>query len=293
MAPHLEAAWSMVGCTLLLATMSVGVKFASSHYGAGEIAFYRGILGSAMTAALARHQGIALRTPLVWAQFWRSATGAVAMTCFFYALGRLSLGTAVTLNYTSSVWIALFVIAASLLKRTARHLVEPWLIVAVVFGFVGVALVLRPTIEQDHVVVGLIGLVAGMLSGLAHLQVGALGRAGEPELRTVFYFSVGNVAAGAAAMLLEGVSPHDDLPAAGALVAIALLSTLAQVLLTRAYSIGKPLVNASLQYLVIAWAYVYGVVVFGERLGASALLGIAIIVAAGVGATALRARRRA
>ena len=57
-------------------------------------------------------------------------------------------------------------------------------------GFAGVALILRPTIEQDQLWHGLIGLLSGMIAATAYLQVTALGRAGEPEYRIVFYFSL-------------------------------------------------------------------------------------------------------
>ncbi len=63
-------------------------------------------------------------------------------------------------------------------------------------GFAGVALVLRPTIAQDQLWHGLCGLLGGMLAALAYLQVTALGRAGGPEERVVFYFSLSGVVSG-------------------------------------------------------------------------------------------------
>jgi S-adenosylmethionine uptake transporter len=62
---------------------------------------------------------------------------------------------------------------------------------AVLLGFVGVALVLRPTITSDQLWHGAAGLLSGLLSATAYLQVTALGRAGEPEVRVVLYFSLG------------------------------------------------------------------------------------------------------
>ena len=66
--------------------------------------------------------------------------------------------------------------------------------------------------------------------------------------------------------------------------------TAAQLLLTRAYARGNTLVNASLQYLGIAFSYVYGVVLFADRLSWPAVIGMAAIVAAGVLASLVRAR---
>ena len=76
-------------------------------------------------------------------------------------------------------------------------------------GFAGVALVLRPTIEQQQLWHGLVGLLSGLMAAMAYLQVTALGRAGEPEERIVFYFSLGGLAVGALWMLCDtGASAH-------------------------------------------------------------------------------------
>ncbi|HEY1089732.1 MAG TPA: EamA family transporter, partial [Burkholderiaceae bacterium] len=130
---------------------------------------------------------------------------------------------------------------------------------------------------------------------LAYLQVTALGRAGEPELRTVFYFSAGTVTVGAGATLILHASgigswhPHEGHGLA-LLVGVGLLATAAQLLLTRAYAYGKPLVNASLQYLGIVYAAGFGVLLFGDHLTLGGIAGIVCIIIAGLAATLLRTR---
>ena len=59
----------------------------------------------------------------------------------------------------------------------------------VLAGFAGVVMMLRPTIEQNQVFAGLIGLMSGLTAAFAYMQVMALGKLGEPESRTVFYFA--------------------------------------------------------------------------------------------------------
>jgi S-adenosylmethionine uptake transporter len=126
-----------------------------------------------------------------------------------------------------------------------------------------------------------------MLAAMAYLQVTALGRIGEPEYRVVFYFSLGSMAAGVATMLAGDAHPHTAL-GLFRLVAVGVLATVAQILTTRAYGSGKTLVNASLQYLGIAWSFVYGVLVFGDTPTPLALGGMLLIVVAGLAATLLR-----
>ena len=64
----------------------------------------------------------------------------------------------------------------------------------------------------------------------------------------------------------------------------------AQLMLTRAYATGRTLVNASLQYLGIAWSFVYGVLLFDDKVTALAIAGMLLIAGAGLSATLLRSR---
>jgi len=277
----------MVLASLLFATMSVCVKLASKEYGAGEIVFYRGAIGLVIMAAVTRIQGGSLRSAVPSMHLWRSLTGVVALVLWFYAIGNLPLATAMTLNYMSSVWMAVFLIGGAAVMGTGR--IDGRLVATILTGFAGVALILRPTIEHDQLWHGVVGLLSGVLAATAYLQVAALTRVGEPVTRIVFYFSVGGLIAGAALMAVNGAHSHTA-SGLGLLLAVGLLATVAQLLMTRAYHVGKALVNASLQYLGIVFSLAYGVLLFDERIGVMGVAGIALIVCAGLAATLLRSR---
>jgi len=285
----MSAPWLMLAASMLFAVMGVCVKFAAAQYGAGEMVFYRALVGAVFIFGLTRWRGGSLATTMPAMHFWRSASGVVALMLWFYAIGGLPLATAMTLNYMSSVWMALFLIGGSVLVGAAR--VDGRLVAAVLLGFAGVALVLRPTVDQQQLWHGLTGLLSGMLAALAYLQVTALGRAGEPEARIVFYFSIGGLAAGALWMLIRGASAHTPRGLA-LLLAIGLLATAAQMMMTRAYRIGRTLANASLQYLGIVFSVVFGVLLFDDVLTVSAVAGMVLIVGAGLYATLLRSRQQ-
>ena len=265
--------------------MGVCVKLASAHYGSGEIVMYRGLVGALMIFAMCRWRGDSLRTSLPAKHFVRSLTGVTALCLWFYAIGGLPLATAMTLNYTSSLWIALFLVGGASVLGTKP--VDRRLVFAALLGFTGVVLVLRPTIEQEQLWYGLVGLLSGMVSATGYLQVTALGRVGETETRIVFYFSIGGVLGGAALSSLTGWHAH-SWSGIGLLLAVGVLATVAQLMLTRAYARGRTLVNASLQYLGIGFSFLYGVVLFDDRVTWIAVLGMLLIVAAGVRATLLR-----
>jgi drug/metabolite transporter (DMT)-like permease len=286
----MSAPWLMIISSFLFATMSVCVKLASGQYSAGEIVFYRGLIGVLIILAATRLRGGSLRTSMPAQHFWRSLSGVCALMLWFYAIGNLPLATAMTLNYMSSVWMALFMLGGTVMLSTQR--VDGRLVATVLLGFVGVGLILRPTIEQDQLWHGLIGLLSGMVSATAYLQVTALGRAGEPDYRIVFYFSLGGVAAGAATMPFTGLHGH-TWEGFGLLLAVGLLATVAQVLMTRAYGTGRTLVNASLQYLGIAHSFIYGVLLFDDPVTLMAVAGMLVIVLAGLAATSLRSKSAA
>jgi drug/metabolite transporter (DMT)-like permease len=279
----------MVGSSLAFAAMGVCVKIASAQYSAGEMVFYRSLVGAVVMALLARARGNSLASPVPSMHFWRSASGVFSLLLWFHALTGLPLATAMTLNYMSSVWMALFLIGGAALVGSGR--VDGRLVAAVLMGFAGVALVLRPTVDQQQLWHGLTGLLSGMLAATAYLQVTALGKAGEPEERIVFYFSIGGLVVGAAWMLLLGANAHTPRGLA-LLLAIGALATLGQTLMTRAYRIGATLANASLQYLGIVFSFGFGVLLFNDAVTASALAGIALIVGAGLYATLLRSRQQ-
>jgi drug/metabolite transporter (DMT)-like permease len=300
----------MLCASLLFAAMGVCVKLAAAQYSSGEIVFYRSLAGVFFMFGLARWRGVLLATTLPAMHFWRSASGVIALVLWFHAIGGLPLATAMTLNYMSSVWMALFLIGGSVLisqpPRRGRSgmsaLERPCALIgsrrtdgrlfaAVLAGFAGVALLLRPTVDQQQAWHGVTGLLSGMLAAMAYLQVTALGRAGEPEERIVFYFSIGGIAVGALWMLWHGASAHTA-RGLGLLLAIGVLATVAQTMMTRAYRIGRTLVNASLQYLGIVFSFVFGVLLFNDAVTASALAGIVLIIAAGMYATLLRTRQQ-
>jgi drug/metabolite transporter (DMT)-like permease len=298
----------MLAAAFFFATMAVCVKFASVYFNSAELVFYRGLLGMFFMWALARTRGVALATRYPGMHMWRSLVGVISLGAWFYAIAQLPLATAMTLNYMSSVWIATFLVGGALLMgllpaRGGRAASEATgvgagfsqgpLVLTVITGFIGVVMMLRPTIEQNQAFAGLIGLMSGLLAAFAYMQVMALARVGEPETRTVFYFAVGSAVAGGLGMLVAGISEWHWKPALW-LIPLGVLASLGQLCMTRAYSMAKTrsatLVVANLQYSGIVFGAIYSLVLFGDQIPLLGWAGMALIVASGIAATVLRAR---
>ena len=283
----MQALW-MVLASFLFASMGVCVKLASSNFNAFELVLYRGLVGMVFMALIVQARGSGLRTRFPGMQAWRSLIGVISLVAWFYAIAYLPLATAVTLNYMSSIWVAAFLIGGALLyTRGPMQPRQGLLMLTVLTGFGGVVMILRPTLEQNQLFAGLIGLMSGLLAALAYLQVTALGRVGEPEERTVFYFALGSALGGGIGVMFTGLSEWNS-QAAVWLLPIGVLASIGQWCMTRAYSQGSTLVAANLQYSGIVFAALYSLLLFGDQIPLLGWLGMLVIVASGVVATVLR-----
>lgn len=271
----MPALW-MIVASLLFALMGVCVKLGAEHFSTAELTFVRGMAGVMLMTALMAARGTAWRTPHWRLQLSRAVAGSLALACYFFAIGILPLATAVTLNYTSPLFVALL-LALWFGERLHRRA-----IIAVMLGFLGVVLLLRPTLVADQWHGALAGLGTGMIASLAYIHVRELGRAGEPEARTVFYFSLVTTL-GALPFVLLGDGFHaSDAEGAAMLVGVGLFGTGAQLAMTRAYRFGATLVVANLAYTTVVFASLFGVLWWDELLYTPALVGMSMIVVSGV-----------
>lgn len=274
----MKSTWMLVA-GFLFALMGVLVKLAALRFSAPELVFYRSLFGLLsiylVIVATTRQWLKPLATVHAASHAKRGLTGFFALVMFFHAIAHLPLPTAITLNYTSPLFLAA-VTAWWLKERHGRGLVA-----AVVIGFAGVALLLQPGWGGQDLASRLIGLLSGFLAALAYLNVRTLGREGEPEWRVVFYFALMATLGGAVWMAAAGfVAPKaTDLPL---LLTMGATATLAQLAMTRAYRMGNTLAVGALAYSTVGFAALYGVVIFGDQLSIEAWLGMMLIVLAGL-----------
>jgi drug/metabolite transporter (DMT)-like permease len=268
------ALW-MLAAGFLFACMGVFVKLGAAHFSSSELVFYRSFFGLLLALALLRGRGLAFATRHYMGHLWRGLSGTVAMILFFYCIAALPLATAITLNYTSSLFVTVLTI---FVLKERFHLP---LVAALAMGFLGVILLLQPTLTREELAPGLLGLASGFLAGVALLNVRQLGQLGEPAVRIVFYFNL-------VATLLSGLwmlsgPVHALTPSAlPLLIAIGAAATLAQVAMTRAYRLGHTTVVSNLSYSTIAFAALFGLFLWHEALPLSGWLGMLLIIASGM-----------
>lgn len=281
----MQSLWMLLAA-FLFAAMAVLVKFATDAHSLAEIIFWRGAVGIVSVAALARAQGVPIRTAHPGLHFTRGAAGLAALGFYYYTIAELPVATAFTLQYTSPIWVALL---GTLAFRDRAHWKLP---LAIALGFAGVVLVLQPTISSEQLVTGLLGLIGAFFAGAAYINVRKLAAEGEPESRIVFYFALFMTLSAALWMLAEQRMLLEWRGLAFMLGA-GCLATMAQLALTRAFSRGKSILAATLSYSGVVFAVLFGWIFWDETLPPGGAAGIALIVASGVLATFATARQAA
>ena len=268
----------MIVASFGFACMGVCVKLASESFSAVEIVFYRSAISLLFMIALVRLRKIPLATPHWKFQLTRSVCGFFSLLSFFFAISMLPLASAVTLNYTSPLFLAIYL--ALFGKMPLRLSV----LGALALGFVGVVLLLHPSFHADQLVGGLFGLASGIISAMAYYNVRELGELGETEERTVFYFTSFTAVVSALWMVLYEFHPV-DLRGGLLLLGVGAFATVAQLAMTRAYKRGNTLVSASLAYTTVVFASLFGMALWQETLSLGAWLAIALIIFSGLIAT--------
>lgn len=273
---RLGSGWMVVSAAMF-ALMGAFAKAAGNRFGFGfnELVFWRMLFGLLAIGLPEWWHGYSFRTPYLASHLNRSVTGSAALLLSFYAITHLPLATAVTLNYTSSLFLAL--LSFVFLKEK----IAPMMLVALLLGFGGIIILLRPTFASSQQLAGWIGLASGLGAGWAYLQVRELSLLGEPSWRVVFYFCcVATVLSGLLACL-QGWHPP-TLPSLPYLFGLGAFGTLGQLAMTRAYQVGHKLTVASLSYLTVVFSTLLGIFWLGDASSWHEITGMAVIVLAGV-----------
>jgi drug/metabolite transporter (DMT)-like permease len=260
---------------------------------------------SAMALPLLVAAGLAFGLAL-WPRRWgavagRSAVQAISMLLYFGSLPMMPIAQVGAALFTAPIWVLLF--AAAFWKRP----IGPRRMLAVALGFAGVLVMLRPD-PANLSLVTLMPLAAGALYGLSNLLTREW-CSEEPVGALLFgFFGAMGLAGVLALVLLAAVPPAAWLEAAPFLTAgwaaptgrflfwsfvQAAGSLVAVGMIAKGYQSGETSVLAVLEYFFLASVSFWAWAIWGEALDAPSVLGIALIVAAGLVIAASGAAPRA
>ncbi len=266
----------MLVAGFFFAAMGVFVKFGAEQFDAAEMAFYRSFVGLFFITGLVVVRRGSVRTAHMGGHAIRSVVGSISLIGYFYAMSKLPLATAQTLNYTSPIFLAIATVVV--LGEKFSY----WLVAAIALGFLGVATLLQPTLNGGREAAALIGLFSGVFSAWAYLSVRTLGKLGEPDYRVVFWFTVIGSLLCAGWQLSTSTFHAVRLDNVWIVVGIGFCGTAAQLAMTRAYRTGNTLVCGALSYSTLVFGAVATFIVWNERLAPLEWVGMGIIIASGI-----------
>ena len=266
-----RAAWLMLGSTLAFGLMAVAIRLATAHVPTTEVAFFRNAFGLLALLPLLLRAG-----PTVWKTnqlpryALRAGIGLGSMLCGFWAVGHLPLSQAVSISYSTPVFVT--IAAALWLGETVRA--RRW--AAVLAGFAGVLLIIRPGHEAFSPGL-LVPVAAAILSALVAIQIKQLTRIDAPDT-VVLYTYLFWVPLSLLPALFQWVWPSGI--AWLWLVATGLLGTAGQVLWTRALRLGDVSALTPISFAQLPLVTVVGWLWFGEVIDGWTIAGAAVILAA-------------
>ncbi len=259
----------------MFACMGELVKLAAAFFSNAELVFYRSLVGVISTFAVMRFYGKPIATKHWKTHFWRGLAGLGGVLLFFYCILKLPLATAISLNNTWPLFLAFLTVI--FLKKEFSWV----LIVAVAVGFIGVVMLLRPTLAEDQWYMALIGVGSGLFGGIAHLNVRQLNEQGESDWRIVFYFTLVCTITTGIWLAFTAFSPV-NLQSLILALGIGVTATLAQLAISRAHRRSNIIIVGALSYSTVLFAGLMDLFLWGDRLPVSAWIGMGLIVVGGL-----------
>lgn len=247
--------------------MNVVVKYLQ-HIPATELVLFRSIVSVILSLIMIRQKGL---NPFGNNKLWliiRGVAGVIALTAFFYTLQKMPIGPALTIQYLSPIFTAIF--AIFILHERMRPM--QWLFFLIAFA--GIALIKGFDSDTSLLLVSL-GIISAIFSGIAYNAIRKLKDSDNPIV-VVFYFPLIATPIMAIVSLFNWVTPvgWDWL----LLILMGVLTQIAQLNMTKAYQIAPVGKVAPLNYIGVLLAIGFDVSLFGVSYNLITLMGISMVV---------------
>lgn len=261
-----------LGAFFMFTLMNACAKLLADRHSIIEIAFYRNLI--AILPFLVLIFGLGRREILVIHQKpalvgVRALLGTVTLAATFTAYSLMPMADATAFLFSASLFVP--VLAAVAL----REQVGPWRWSAVVIGFAGVLVMVRPSGEVKLLGVG-VALAAAMLQAVMQTILRHLGRSESPETVSFYFFLIGIVAM---ALPLPFVAVRPTLAEVPLLVGVGLTGAAAQWLLSTAFRNAPAAIVTVFNYSGIVWATLLGWLIWNDWPLPQVFAGAAVVIA--------------
>ena len=278
----------MLGSALISALNGALTKILSHDISALEIVFFRNIIGVFIILYALKHTAQKLTGGKIHMLFIRGLFGFMAMILFFYTITVIPLGEAITLNKTSPFFVtilAYFLLHEHLSKRT---------MFALLVGFLGVVLITKPfgmSFSYAH----FLGILGGFFAAAAYTTIKKIKEIYDSRVIVLSFVGVGTLLPA----VLFVSAPYVNAPASFTflfpefiipkslyiwllIVFMAIISTLSQWLLTKAYSASNLSIIGVVSYTNIPFAVGFGSLLGDRFPDIFTLFGIVLIIIGGI-----------
>lgn len=278
----------MLLAALISALNGAVTKILTQDLTALEVVFFRNLLGVLIIVYTLKHTPPILTRGKLHLLITRGVFGFIAMILFFYTITVIPLGEAITLNKTSPLFgtiLAFYVLKERLNKTT---------LLALLIGFIGILLITKPmgmSVSYDHAM----GILGGFFAAAAYTTIKKIKDIYDARIIVLSFVSVGTIIP----IVLFLVAPYvevDDsigflfqefrMPSSYLVWLLigfmALISTLSQWLLTKAYSSSKISIIGIISYTNIPFAIGFGWVLGDKFPDFLTFSGIGLIVLGGI-----------
>lgn len=276
-----RAVLAVVIAVLALSLGDAVIKATSLTLPLWQMYILRSVLAVPILCLLVWKNGIRAFASLGWVVV-RCVLLVLMWLSYYISLPLMPLSLAAAAYYTSPILIT---VLAAVLARTWP---TPRVLLAIALGFGGVILVLRPD-TSDFQVATLLPVLAAFLYACAMVLTSAKCRDDDPFLLALalnIAFIIGGLTlglfAGQAGSFIFGPWQPVDLQLLGIVAALAVVILIGSVGAAIAYQNGPPATVAAFDYSYLVFSLIWGGLFFGELPDTLALVGIIVIVGAGL-----------
>ncbi len=258
---------------LLFVLNDVMGKWLVATFSVGQVLLIRSIAAFMMLAPLIMREGAGpiLKPARPGLQALRVLLSTVEVAFFYWAVSAMPLADVVAIYLSGPIWVT--ALAGPLLGEKVGW--RRW--AAVLVGFLGVVIALRPasSVFTVHSLIALLGSLA-----FALMMIASRALRGTSGTVLVTWQTAGALAFGLVVAPFDWVAPKPlDFALLGLLGVVA---TLAHMCVNRSLKLAPAAVVVPYQYTQIAWALLFGWLIFGDLPDPQMLLGAGVIVASGL-----------
>lgn len=239
-----------------------------TSYGTFQLVFFRSLTTLALTSSLLIYQKIPFFGKNKKILIKRGIFGALAMLCFFFSVGYISVGSAVSIRYISPIFAAILTVL--FLKKNIS--VIEW--VFYIISFLGIIFI-KGFSNEMNLFGFLMALLAAFFSAFVYLIIELIGKKEHP-LVIVNYFMMTSFLVGFLGIFFKWtpLKKVDTLP----LFLMGIVGFFGQYYMTKAFQNALAYKVAPIKYVEVVLTILFGVFILNERYTLLTLLGIFMVI---------------